>query len=158
DAARALEQALRAGGNADFMVEARYWQAETTFRLGRFEESDRLFRQVASDRTAADLAPWALHGSGWTALRLADGPRALDVFKRLVGMKLPAPLDTWARHGQALALYSLRQYDQAEKAWADFATRRSASTGLERDILFWHGEALARLGRSDEAAQELARF
>jgi len=158
DAARALEQAIRAGNNADVLVEARYWQAETTYRLGRFDEADRLFRQVVADRGAADLAPWALHSSGWTALRLADGPRALDVFRRLAATKLPAPLDAWARHGLALALYSLRQYDQAEKAWADLATRRPASAGLERDIIFWHGEALARLGRSEEAAQELTRF
>ena len=158
DAARALEQAIRAGNNADVLVEARYWQAETTYRLGRFDEADRLFRQVVADRGAADLAPWALHSSGWTALRLADGPRALDVFRRLAATKLPAPLDAWARHGLALALYSLRQYDQAEKAWADLATRRPASAGLERDIIFWHGEALARLGRSEEAARDLVRF
>ena len=158
DAARALEQAIRAGGNPDLLVEARYWQAETSYRLGSFEESDRLFRQVVADRGAADLAPWALHGSGWTALRLGDGPRALDAFRRLATTNLPPPLNVWTRHGLALALYALRQYDQAEKTWADLAARRPAPAGLERDVVFWHGEALARLGRSDEAARELARF
>src|SRR5438093_1336192 len=158
EAARALEQALRGASSPDLVVEARYWLAETDYRLARFDEADRLFRQVAADRGAADLAPWALHSSGWTALRLGDGPRALDAFRRLATTNLPAPLDAWVRHGLTMALYALKQYDQAEKSWADLIARRPASAGLERDIIFWHGEALARLGRSEEAARDLVRF
>src|SRR5207245_1070305 len=40
----------------------------------------------------------------------------------------------------------------------DLMQRRPASAGLERDVLFWHAEALARLGRSDDAAREFVRF
>ncbi len=158
EAARALEQVLRGTSNPDLLVDARYWLGETNYRLGRFEEADRLFRQVAADREAADLAAWAVFGSGFTALRLGDGPRALDAFRRLEKTTLPAPADTWVRHGLTLALYTLKQYDQAEKAWADLVQRRPASAGLERDALFWHAEALARLGRSDDAAREFVRF
>src|SRR5262249_31969263 len=94
-------------------------------------------------------------GSGWTALRLGDGSRALEAFRRLEKTSLPAPADTWVRHGLTMALYALKQYDQAEKGWAELVTRKPASAGLERDIIFWHGEALARPRRPHHGARRV---
>lgn len=156
EAARALEVAAR-GSDPGVQVEARYWLAEVYHRLGRVAEADALFRQVAADRTAGDLPLWALHGSGWTALRLGDAARAREAFARLLGAPHPAAVDAWSRHGLGLAHYALGQFEEAARVWADLQARRTAA-GFEREIFFWRGEALAHAGRLDEAVASLQRF
>ncbi len=156
EAARELEVAAR-GSDPQVQSEARYWLAETYYRLGRIAEADLLFRQVAADRTSVDLALWGLHGSGWTALRLGDPARAREAFARLLAGRLPAALDAWSRHGLGLALYALGRFDEAARVWGELLGRRTAA-GFERELLFWQGEALARAGRLDEAAASLTRF
>jgi tetratricopeptide (TPR) repeat protein len=66
-------------------------------------------------------------------------------------------LEAWARHGLALALYALARWPEAEKLWAELATRR-LPTALQRDVLFWHGEALGRAGQLERADDELRTF
>src|SRR5207249_3441284 len=46
DAAQDLEQAARKGTERELITEARYWLAETYYRLNRFQQADQLFRQV----------------------------------------------------------------------------------------------------------------
>src|SRR5262245_36653678 len=64
EAARAFEQASRPGTEPEVVVEARYWHAETLYRLGQFERADWLFRQVTTDPKRGPLALWAVFGSG----------------------------------------------------------------------------------------------
>ena len=49
DAVKALESAARPGSEREIATEARYWLAETYYRLGRIEQADWLFRQGALD-------------------------------------------------------------------------------------------------------------
>lgn len=157
DAARALEQAVRAGTEREFLNEARYWLAETLFRLGRMEQADWLFRQVAQESPRGELGVFASHSSGWSALALGDGARARQTFTQLLAGPLPAPLDVWGRHGQALAEYALGRYDEAYQAWVSLASH-PLPAALGRDILFWVGESAGRVGKFERAADDLARF
>lgn len=157
DAAKAFEQAVRGGTERDVVAEARYWYGETLYRLNRFEDAEWQFRQVVSDPARAEFGPWAMAGHGWTALRLGDGARAQEAFTRLFATAPPAPLDSWGRHGLAMALYAQGRNEEAEKVWAELLARRPAA-GLERDVVFWHGEVLGRIGQYDRAAQELTAF
>jgi len=156
EAARALEQAVRGGTEREFLTEARYWLAETLYRLGRIEQADWLFRQVAKDSPKGDPGVFALHSSGYTALDLRDAARARDVFTRLLAGPVPAPVEPWARHGLALANYLLGRHEEAHRIWAALATRPVPSLG--RDLLFWLGESLGRIGQHARAADELKRF
>ena len=151
-----LEQAVRTGSERELIADARYWLAETLYVLGRPDQADGLFRQVAQEPAHA-FAVWALSGSGWTALRVGDAARARDVFARLTAAPVAAPLDAWSRHGQGLAFYALGRYEDAERVWADLIARR-APPALARDVAFWHGESLGRIGRYREAETELKRF
>jgi TolA-binding protein len=157
DAAKALDHAVRGGADRDLLREARYWLGETYYKLGRYEQADWLFRQVAQESIRHEWGAWSLHSSGWTALRLRDAARARDAFSQMSTIPLPAPLDSWGRHGLGLALYALGRYAEAEQVWAALITRLPPPT-LWRDVLFWHGEALGRAGKHAAAATELARF
>ena len=151
-----LEQAVRGASERELIAEARYWLAETHYLLGRPDQADPLFRQVAQE-PRQPLAVWALSGSGWTALRAGDSARARDIFARLAAAPGPAVLESWSRHGLGLALYALGRYEEAERAWAGLQSR-AVATPLARDVMFWHGETLGRLGRHDDAEAALKRF
>lgn len=157
EAARALDQAVRNSPEREFLTEARYWHAETLYRLERFEQADWAFRQVLQDPARGEFGSWAQHGTGWSALRLGDGGRAENAFRALLRDPHPVPLDTWGRHGLALALYLQSRWAEAEKVWAELAGRRVPAT-LERDVTFWHGEVLGRLGQPGPAVEKLTRF
>ena len=156
-AREALEQAVRSGSERELLAEARYWLAETHDVLGRPDQADGLFRQVEREGPREPLAVWALSGSGWTALRLGDAARARNVFARLAASPVPAPLDGWSRHGLALALYALGRFEEAEGVWVNVGAR-PAPPPIARDVLFWHGETLGRLGRHRDAEAMLKRF
>jgi TolA-binding protein len=158
DAAKALEQAARSGAERDLVLEARYWLGETYWQLGRVEPADRLFRQVVQTAPKANsFGLWATHSSGWTALRLGDATRARDTFAQLLAGAVPAAMEPWARHGQALASYALGHHDEAVAAWEALRSK-GVPASLARDVGFWLGEALGRVGRYDRAATELERF
>ena len=157
EAAAALEQAILGGTERESLTEARYWLAETLYRLGRMEQADSLFRQVVHESSRGDIGAFALHSSGWTALELRDATRARDVFTRLLAGPVPAPVDPWARHGLALANYLLGRHEEAHRIWASLATRQ-VPAALARDLPFWLGESLGRVGHHGRAADELRRF
>lgn len=156
DAAQAFEQSARNAKDRETGSEARYWLGETLYRLGRIDQADPHFRQVAGDR-GSPFAPFALHASGWTALGLGDAMRAREAFSQLLAVSHPVLVTGWARHGLALAQYALGQYPEARTTWADLVGRRPPAE-LERDVLFWQGDTLGRTGDAGAAAADLARF
>lgn len=152
-----LEHAVRSGGGEpELLAEARYWLAEIYYRQGRIEQADWLFRQVAQ-AGRSEWTVWSQHASGWTALRLGDAGRARDAFTRVLAGSVPAPIEGWVRHGLGLASYALGQHQEAERAWAPLLTRNTAPA-LSRDVMFWHGETLGRLGQTSRAAAALQPF
>jgi tetratricopeptide (TPR) repeat protein len=157
EAARALDSALRSGGDREVMAEARYWFGEVLYRLGDFGRADWALQQALKDLAVPEYGPWALHTSGWTSLRLGDFRRAETNFQALLGKPQPVPLDTWGRHGLALALYGQARWEDAEKAWSALLGRR-VPVVLERDIAFWHGESLARTGHTERGVTKLQAF
>jgi tetratricopeptide (TPR) repeat protein len=156
EAIQNFERAVRNSDDRAVAIEARYWLAEAFYRLGRFEAADAHFRRVAQDRYPP-LSPFGLHGSGWTALILGDAARAHEAFATLLGSSHPLAVDTWARHGLGLALSALGRHADAQRIFADLLLRQPGPA-LERDALFWNGDALGRIGQPDKAAAELSRF
>ena len=156
DAAQDLEAAVRRGSDRDFVAEARYWLAETYYRLDRFQQADALFRQVAGGPRTSEFALWSLHSSGWTALRLNQMARARDTFTQFQ-TATPPVLEAWARHGLGLANYALGRHDEAVAAWTALASHGPPAP-LARDVSFWLGEALGRTGQYERSVRELTLF
>jgi TolA-binding protein len=156
DAAQDLEAAVRRGSERELLTEARYWLGETYYRLGRFQQADTLFRQVATGPRGAEFTLWSLHSSGWTALRLNDMARARDTFTQFQNAT-PYTLEAWSRHGLGLANYALGRHEDAVAAWTSLVSR-GAPPQLVRDVSFWLGEALGRTGQYEKASRELTQF
>src|SRR2546427_3664949 len=93
------------------------------------------------------------HSGGWTALRTGDAIRARDTFAQLLAGAVPAAMEPWARHGLGLASYALGRYDEAVAAWEALRSR-GAPGSLARDVGFWLGEALGRVGPDDRRSEE----
>jgi TolA-binding protein len=157
EAAKALEPAVRRGTERGLLDEARYWLGETYWQLGTFEKADWLFRQVAEQSPRPDWGAWALHSSGWTALRLGQHARAREAFTQLLAGPNPAPVDAWGRHGLGLALMALGRYDEAEQTWTALAAR-PVPPAITRDVLFWHAEAAGRKGDAARAETLMRQF
>ena len=141
---------MRSGKERDLLTEARYWLAETYYRLDRFQQADALFRQVARGPKTADFSVWSLHSSGWTALRLNDMSRARDTFAQFQAAN-PPELEAWARHGLGLANYALGRHDEAVAAWTALASRAGLAGA---DVSFWLGK---RSGASGSTIGRSAR-
>jgi hypothetical protein len=145
DAVKALESAARPGSEREIVIEARYWLAETYYRLGRIEQADWLFRQGAQD-LRQEWGPWALFSSGWTALRLGEPARARDGFTALLSRPVPVPLDLWGRFGLGLANYGVGRHEDALSAFG-MVLRRPLPAGLSRRHLLAGRDARAHRRR-----------
>lgn len=157
EAAKALEPAVRRGAERPLLNEARYWLGETYWELGKLEQADWLFRQVVEQSPRQEWGAWALHSSGWTALRLGQHARAREAFTQLLAGPNPASVDAWGRHGLGLALMALGRYDEAEQTWAALAGR-PIPPALARDVAFWHAEATGRKGDAVRAEALMRQF
>ncbi|MBI4562619.1 MAG: tetratricopeptide repeat protein, partial [Candidatus Rokubacteria bacterium] len=157
EAGTALEGAVRGGTDRALVREARYWLGETLFRLNRLEEAERSFLLVYQDAPASELGLHALHSLGWLALRLNHPSRALGSFDQAIKFSAAAPVASYGSHGRALALYALERYGDARDTWQALSAQ-SLPAPLAREVTFWLGETLGRLGEYAAAEGELRRF
>ncbi len=157
EARTALAEAARRSTDRELIREARYWLGETLFRLNRLEEAERTFRLVYQDAPASGLGLHALHALGWLALQLNDPVRALESFERVIKAGPVPEMIPYASHGRALALYAQERYADAREAWQTLAAR-SVPAPLVREITFWLGETLGRVGEYAAAEEHLRRF
>lgn len=157
DAARSLEAAIRASSQREITIEARYWLGETLVRLGQVEQADWMFRQAVTERPTLEHEVWAVASGAWTALAVGDATRARDALARLLAGAVPPAITTWGRHGLGLAHYALGQYADADRVWAELE-RRGVPPAIARDVQFWRGETLGRLGNHAAAIAHLSRF
>ncbi|MBI4241496.1 MAG: tetratricopeptide repeat protein, partial [Candidatus Rokubacteria bacterium] len=156
EARAALEAAVRASSDRSLIREARYWLGQTLLRLNRLEEAERTLRRVYQDAPAGEVGLHALHFVGWLSLRLNDPARALGSFEQVIKQSPAAEVVPYARHGRALALYALERYPAAREAWQ--ALSGEAPSALGREVTFWLGESLGRVGEHRAAAEQLRRF
>lgn len=157
EAQSALERAVRAGTGRALVREARYWLGETLARLNRLGEAERALLLVYQDAPTSELAFHALNSLGWLALRLNDPGRALASFERATKASAPPEVIPYASHGRALALYAQQRHAAAREAWQALSTQ-GVPAALAREVSFWLGETLGRLGEYALAEEHLRRF
>jgi tetratricopeptide (TPR) repeat protein len=112
---------------------------------------------VAGEGRRAEQGPWALHGAGWTALAMGNLEGARQTFSDLLGAAVPPQIDAWARHGLGLSLYGLGRYADAVKVWETLRAGTVPAV-IERDVAFWYGDAVGRVGDAARADATLLAF
>ena len=148
------------GAEREILREARYWLGETYYRLGRIEQADWLFRQVAQERCARIGDVWALHSQRLDGAARSATPRARATPSPRCSAA-PVPLADRGS-GRATASgsrsYALGRHEDAEQAWALVLAARAppVAAGARRPLLARRGARAHR--RAARAAAELKRF
>ena len=130
DAQSALEALARAQGVLTVpaeLLETKFWQAESLFRLKRFSEARTLYDEVVRTDAASPLAPEALYGYAWSELELRRPQPAVTALRDF--------LTTWPEHALAPAAtlhlaraqVELKQFADAVPLLTTFPTKYPSS-------------------------------
>jgi TolA-binding protein len=104
-------------------LEAKFWQAETLFRLKRFAEARAAYDEVVRTDAASPLAPDALYGFAWSELELQRPEPAVTAFRDFLTTWPQHPLAPSATLQAARALIELKRPEEALPLLAEFPTR-----------------------------------
>lgn len=97
-------------------ADARYWQAESEYRRGAYEQALPLYRAISSDEKHARRLD-AAYGEGWSLYKLGRFQESAAAFDRLVQFAPRGPYAYDARLRQADALFALKEYARAGQAY-----------------------------------------
>jgi TolA-binding protein len=115
----ALEPALTAFRQARTITpppgepqEARFWEAETLFRLGRYDAARGAYEGVVAADAASKYAPDSLYGLAWSELELKHRDPAINAFRQLVSAFPDHATVPSATYYLARALVDAKRYDE----------------------------------------------
>ncbi|MBM3275774.1 MAG: tetratricopeptide repeat protein, partial [Candidatus Sericytochromatia bacterium] len=108
---RQVRPAVKAVGG-----EARFWRAETLYRLGRHGEAADLFEEVIARYPDAGKTAEAAYGLGWAELRRGRRGPAMWAFKQAAEKLLDAPMKRDAYQRLALLQLDAGSYREAQEA------------------------------------------
>jgi TolA-binding protein len=118
--------------------EARFWEAETLFRLKRFLDARDAYDAVVLADAAGPLAPEAFYGRAWSDLELKRQEAAVTGFRELISAFPNHALAASATLQSARALADLKRTSEALSLLADFP-KKYPSSPLVADAQFWSG-------------------
>lgn len=137
--------------------EARFWEAETLFRMKRYAEARDIYERVIADHPGSPMAPDALYGLAWSALELKKRDAAVSDFRRLLADHPSHALAAPATFYLARALVDSKRPDDAVTLLRAFPTRYPDHR-LAPDARFLLGQALLAAGDTKDGIAELRAF
>jgi TolA-binding protein len=160
----ALEPALDAFRQARALTpppgepeEARFWEAETLFRLGRYDAARGAYDGVVSANAASKFAPDSLYGLGWSQLELKHRDAAINAFRQLVSAFPDHATVPSATYYLARALVDAKRYDEAIGLLRGYPERYPKSTHIP-EALYLQGYARITAGERNEGIADLRAF
>jgi TolA-binding protein len=126
--------------------EARFWEAETLFRLKRYQEARAAYEDVMRQDMLAPFAADALYGYGWTELELKRPEPAVTAFRDFLKQWPDHALAPSATYQLARALVEVKRPGEAVPLLRDFTTKYPDDK-LAPDARYLLG--LARLSAGD---------
>src|SRR6266446_10573532 len=118
--------------------EARFWEAESLFRLKRFLDARDAYDAVVRADAAGPLAPEAFYGRAWSDLELKHTEAAVAGFRELLSAFPDHALAPSAALQAARALADLKRTTEALALLAEIPRKYSTSP-LVADAQFWSG-------------------
>ena len=137
--------------------EARFWEAETLFRLKRYAEARAAYDALLAANAAAPAAPDAMYGLAWAELELKRPEAAATAFRQLLTAWPDSPLASSATFYLARALVELKKPAEAVELLAPFVSRypRHAQAPEARYLL---GLSRLAVGGIADGLQDLRKF
>ncbi len=137
--------------------EARFWEAETLFRLKRYAEARAVYDALLAANAAAPAAPDAMYGLAWADLELKRPEAAAAAFRRFLAAWPDSPLAASATFYLARTLVELKKPADAIALLAPFASRYP-NHALKPDAQYLLGWGRLAAGKTSEGLQDLRDF
>lgn len=137
--------------------EARFWEAETLFRLKRYGDARSVYDALLTANAAAPVAPDAMYGLAWSELELKRPEAAAAAFGQLLQAWPNSPLAPSATFYRARALVELKKPGEAVPLLAPFAGRYPKHA-LAPDVQYLLGWSRLATGKTAEGLQDLREF
>ncbi|MBI4588847.1 MAG: tetratricopeptide repeat protein [Candidatus Rokubacteria bacterium] len=137
--------------------EARFWEAETLFRLKRYGEARAVYDALLAANAAAPVAPDAMYGLAWSDLELKRPERAAAAFRQLLDAWPASPLVPSTTFYLARTLVELKRPGEAIPLLALFVDRHP-SHSLAPDAQYLLGWSRLATGKTSEGLRDLREF
>lgn len=138
-------------------LEAKFWQAETLFRLKKYADARALYDEVLRTDASSPFAPDALYGYGWAELETKRPEPAVTAFREFLQAWGDNPLAPSASYQLARALIELKRYKEAVAALDDFDTKYRGHK-LVPEAQYLHAWTLVQSGDIKGGQAELRAF
>ena len=163
-AERSYEPALAAFRQARGMTpppgepeEARYWEAETLFRMGRFDAARGTYDALLATNAASKFAPDAFYGLAWSELELKHREPAINAFRQLITAYPDHAHVAPATYYLARTLVDAKRYEEALTLLRGYPERYPTSK-LVPDARYLLGVARISSGERTEGIGDLRTF
>ena len=153
DAFRRLQTMPNAQGS---QLEARFWEAESLFRLKKFMEARSAYDEVLRTNAASPFAADALYGFGWSELELQRPEPAVTAFRDFLSTWPDHRLAPSAAYYLARALVDLKRYSEALPLLTSYGKYQNAP--LAPDAQYLLGWTRVAAGDQRNGATDLRAF
>ena len=137
--------------------EARFWEAETLFRMERYAEARDLYEQILTDDPASVFTPDALYGRAWSYRELGQRDLAIADFRRLLSVYPDHASAASATLYLARTLLDARRPEEAVPLLRSFQNKYPAHPLLPA-ARYALAEALLGSGDTKEGLAEMREF
>ncbi len=137
--------------------EARFWEAETLYRMKRFTDARAAYARVVSAEPASPLLPDALYSLGFVDLELKRRDAAAADFRRLIKEFPDHATAPSATIQLARALIETKHADEAVAVLEPFA-KKYPEHKLVPEARYYHARARLADGDTAEGVAELRTF
>ena len=137
--------------------EARFWEAETLFRLGRYEAARGAYDGIVAGNAASRFAPDSLYGLAWSELELKHQDAAINAFRQLVSAFPEHPTAPSATYYLARSLVDAKRYDEAVSVLRGYPERYPKSKQVP-DAMYLLGYARIAAGERNDGVSDLRAF
>ena len=137
--------------------EVRFWEAETLYRMKRYNDARTAYARVTAAEPPSPLLADALYGLGWTDLELKKRDAAVSDFRRLIKEFPDHATAPSASLQLGRALIETKHPDEAVTVLEGFATKYPEHR-LVPDSRYYLARAKIAAGHAEEGVAQLRAF
>lgn len=157
DAAEHLDKLRGRPADSPWVGRGLYERGQMLQEAEQYEEADAVLAQLLEANPSANLAAPARYLYAWVAMDAGSPADAAERFEALASAHEEHPLAEDAAYQKGIALFVADETEDALAAFRDYMDKYEQGPHA-RDARQMIGTSLARLGRHEQAAEELAKL